>query len=400
MNISDARKKRIYLDYGAGAPLDPLVLDAMVPYLSNQFGNPSAIYQEGMNARRALDESRDNVANVLGCHSDELIFVGSGTESDNLAIVGVVDAYHSRSSTTGAVPHIITSVIEHPAVLDIVESLELEGRITATYVGVNNEGIVNPDDIRDALTENTILVSIMYANSEIGTIQPIRDIAKIVQAYRGRNTVVYPYIHTDAAQAMNYLDTDVELLGVDLLSCNGSKIYGPKGVGLLYAKRGVLLEAQIKGGGQELGRRAGTENVAGIVGFAKALEITAGLKLSEGERLKDIQTYFLKRLLKDISNCAINGSESKRLPNNINISIQGVENDMVVIAMDVHGIACSSKSACKSSDSESSYVVRALGGEHDSDGTVRFTMGRDTQKEDVDVVVDSLVMVVHRARNL
>ena len=389
--------KRIYLDNAAGTPIDELVFDKMLPYLKDKFGNPSAIYHEGMVAHSAVDSARTQVANMLGCHSDEIIFVGSGSESDNLAIKGVLAGYNREND---GVPHMITSVIEHPAVLTTIKKLEKKELITATYIPVDGDGLVDPKDVKEAITDKTILVSIMYANSEIGTVQPILEISKVIRKIRG-NIVTYPYFHTDACQAVNYLDMDVETLGVDLVTLNGSKNYGPKGVGALYKKRGVKLQQIIDGGGQEEGLRAGTENVAGIVGMGEAIEITEGLRISESERLTQLRDYFIEELKKAIPDIILNGSAVKRLPNNINITIPDMENDLAVIGLDAYGISTSSKSACKSSDSESSYVVKALGDKDAQIGsTLRITMGRDTTKESVDFTVSSLLKIVEKSRKL
>ena len=267
--------KRIYLDNAAGTPLDKNVYREMEPFLNGFFGNPSALYQEGMVVQDAIKHARENIASILAARGDEIVFLGSGTESDNLAILGVVHAAKRHMSLK---PHVVTSVIEHAAVLETVKQLEKNGVVEATYVSVNEEGIVDPKDIKDAIKENTVLVSIMYANSEVGTVQPICEIAKIVRGVRRTCGGVYPYVHTDACQAINYLNVSVEKLGVDLLTFNGSKIYGPKGIGVLYIRRNVNIEPIIFGGGQERGLRSGTEYVAGIVGVAKALEITAKIK--------------------------------------------------------------------------------------------------------------------------
>ena len=390
--------KRIYLDHAAATPLDPQAKEAMLPYLTSEFGNPSALYKEGVTARNAVEDARARIAKVLFAQSDEIIFVGSGTESDNLAILGVVEAYEKKHD---ARPHVVTSVIEHPAVYHTIQKLERRGKITATYVPVLANGIIDVSELKTALTKKTALVSVMYANNEIGTVQPITEIAKVIRAHRNANKSEYPYLHTDACQAMNYMDLQVERLGVDLLTFNGSKLYGPKGVGGLYIKRSVEIAQQTMGGGQEFCLRAGTENVAGIVGLATAMEEVEKTKAEESERLRDLQTYFIDEVLKSIPKSILNGDREERLPNNVHISVPSVDNELLVIEMDAHGIACSAQSACKSRNVEQSHVISALieGGRQPrlgGEGALRFSMGRATTKEDIATTVKALVRAVEK----
>lgn len=394
---------RIYLDHAATTLLDPRVKEAMDAFLEYEYGNPSALYQEGLIAKQAVDIARSTISRTLNAHPDEIIFTGSGTESDNLAIQGVVNAYQKENEA--ALPHIITSQIEHPAVLSTVQALESAGQIQATYIGVHERGIIDPKDIAEALTETTILVSIMQVNSEIGTIQPIRDIVKVVRDYRkkkgiDKDTVGYPYVHTDACQAFNYLDSNMQKLGVDMYTYNGSKIYGPKGVGVLYKRRGVVIEPIIYGGGQEGSLRSGTENVAGIVGMGVASSIALEKRADEGERLSTLRDFFIREVLKVFPGSRLNGDEKVRSPNNINISVLDVEEDMIVIDLDARGIACSSKSACKSGIGDESHVVAALGTAGENESTVRFTLGRSTTKEDLEETVRALEEFLDRMRKL
>ena len=398
--------ERIYLDSAAATPLNKKALEAMAPYLTDSFGNPSAIYQEGSNAKSAISNARLTTARVLHCHLDEIYFVGGGTESDNLAIQGVVQAYYRKNSKNGKNqrPHIITSVIEHPAVLNTVKELEKRETIKATYISVDENGLVNLKELKESLLDTTILISVMYANNEIGTIQPIKDIVKIVREFKGGRSVSHPYVHTDACQAMNYCDTNMEQLGVDLLTFSGAKIYGPKGVGALFARRGVNIESIIYGGGQEGDLRSGTENVSGIVGMAVALEIAEEMKENEVERLISLRDYFIKEILEKIPGAILNGDKIKRLPNNVHIAIPNIDNDVLVIELDARSIACSAQSACKSSKAELNIIsilndARKLSNRSiftGQVGTLRFSLGRQTSKKDIDRTLISLLDVVNK----
>lgn len=401
--------KRIYLDNAAATPVDKKVLKAMKSYLASDFGNPSAIYKEGVVARSAVDEARQTIAQLLHCHSNEIYFVGSGTESDNLAVQGIVQAYCYKNSKNKKIqkPHIITSAIEHPAVLNTIKELEERGMIETTYISVDKNGLIDLKELKKSLLDTTILVSVMYANSEIGTIQPIKDIVKIVREFKGGRSVSYPYVHTDACQAVNYCDINTEFLGVDLMTFNAAKIYGPKGVGALFIRRGVSIEPIIFGGGHESGLRSGTENVSGIVGLAAALEITENMKESEVKRLIPIRDRFIKEILEKIPGAILNGDKIARLSNNVHITIPNIDSDVLVLELDACGIACSAKSACKSSKSGSS-VMDALGDVGTCQngiprkiasltrGTLRFSLGRQTSKKDIDRTLIALLDVVEK----
>ena len=442
--------KRIYLDHAATTYLDPRVKAAMEPYWEIYFGNPSTLYKEGMEARNALTASRKKIASLIGANSDEIIFTNGGTESDNLAIFGVAKFFHpnylfpSRLKPQGgsdADPenkqfkgfgrfHIITSKIEHHAVLNPCEVLEKEG-FRVTYLNVNKDGIVDLKELKKSLSKDTILVSIMYANNEIGTIQPIKEIAKIIRDFRNskfeaRSTkqiqnskfkiqnkevsdfgfrisdlTTYPLFHTDAIQAAGYLDLNVGKLGVDLMSVNASKIYGPKGIGFLYVKRGVKLSPVIYGGSQEKGLRPGTENVPGIIGLSKAFEIAQNMREKESRRLIALRDYLIKGILKKIPNSSLNGCLMPRLPNNVNVTIDGVEGESLVLYLDARGISCSTGSACTSSDLEPSHVITALGKSKEAGHcSVRFTLGRKTKKADIDYLLKVLPEVVKKLRNV
>ncbi len=408
-------RKTIYLDYASAAPIDKKVGKIIASYESNFFANPSAIHSEGVKARNVIEESRAQIAKLISAHSDVIFFTGSGTESDVLAIVGTITNYDLPTGQSGLqitngkkqIPHIVTTAIEHPAVLETCKMLAKSKRAEVTYVMPDEEGLINPKDIRSVIKENTVLVSVMYANNEIGTIQPIQEIAKELRHYRKvHNQPVYPLLHTDACQMMNYLEVEnIEKIGVDMMSWNSSKIYGPKGVGILFKKRSVNLAPIYVGGGQEGGLRGGTENVAGIAGSALALAETFKIKSKEIKRLNKLRDYGIKKLLNlsKISgyDITLNGSKEKRLPNNINISISDISSELLVIELDAKGILVSAKSACKSDEPDESYVISALrhaqGLSHNStDGSLRISLGRATTKEDLDMLTKVLKDVLDK----
>lgn len=388
--------KRIYLDHAATTPLDPKVRKAMLPFLAKQFGNPSALYKEGVVAREAVEGARQQIARAIFAHPDEIVFTAGGTESDNLAITGIVKKYF-QTHGAGQKPHVIISAIEHPAVRSVAKELEARGTIELSILGVSHEGLVDPKEVKETLRDNTILVSVMHANNEIGTIEPIREITKVVRDHKKQKGGVYPYVHTDACQSFGYLDMHVERLGVDMMTFNGSKIYGPKGIGALYIKRGVMIAPLVYGGDQERGLRSGTENVASIVGFAKAIEIAEALKEKDGARLAALRDYFWEQLQNHIIGIHVNGSLTERLPNNLNISLPGIDNLEFIMRLDAKGVACSAKSACKSSDEETSYVIMALGNvAQETASSVRFSLGRGTTKRDIDRTVKTIREVIVR----
>ncbi len=414
-------KKLIYLDHAATTPLDPRVERAMRPFWSKNFGNPSSICRLGVDARKAVEDARKSVANVLHCSAAEIIFTPGGTASDNLAVLGVAHAVcalpspppfsNSRELENGGVRqkkrdqargHIIVSSIEHEAVLEPAWRLEKEG-FSVTLLKVDKNGLVNPMDVKKSLRPDTVLVSVMYANNEIGTIQPIREIAKVVRDFRKTlnlklatfNSAVLPLLHTDACQAANYLELNVQKLGVDLMTLNGSKIYGPKMSGMLFVKSGVKLTPIMLGGGQERGLWSGTENVPGIIGFAKALEISEKLKGKEIERLTKLRDYFIGKLQSELKNVTLNGDPVRRLPNNVHVSINGVEGEVMVLYLDAEHIQAAVGSACTSQSMEPSHVLKAIGlSSHKASGSLRLTLGRSTTKADCDHVVEAMQGVV------
>ena len=410
--------------------MDPGVLKAMEPFLDEKFGNPSSLYQKGREAKAAIDDARKKIADTVGARPQEIIFTAGGTESCNLAIFGVAK---NHQPTKKYRPHIIVSAIEHHAVLKSVQALKGEG-YGLTVLDVDRQGLVNIDDIKKALRPETVLISIMYANNEIGTIEPIVEIGKLIKRIntdRERNGLTRIVFHTDACQAAGFLDINVNRLGVDLMSVNGSKIYGPKQTGFLYVRDGVNLKPLIYGGGQERGLRSGTENVAGVVGLAKALELAQRDRKSEIKRISVLQKYFIEKLLK-ILGVALNGPDpchceearalsgrrgnplnsqvkiasaalamtsTHRLPNNINITIKGVEGEALMLYLDSYGIAVSTGSACSTGSSDSSHVLLAIGRpEKEATGSIRFSLGKSTSKADLDYVLKLLQPVVSEIR--
>jgi len=363
-------KDRIYLDYVASTPVDREVLKAMMPYFTDDFGNANSIHQEGVKAKQALGNARKSVADILNARSEEIVFTSGGTESNTLAILGIINDIKNM--------HAVTSTIEHPSVLEVFKALEKRG-LDVTYVGVDETGVVNPKDVREAIKENTILVSIMYINNEIGTIQPISEIAKSVRSKKKEyNSEIY--FHTDASQAPLYLPLNILKLGVDLMTLGGHKMYGPKGVGCLFKKKDIKIT------------KAGTENIPLIVGFAKALELAEKNRESETDRVTKLRDYFIDELNNKIPEAELNGSREERSPNNVNIYIPNIDGEFLTVVLDSKGIACSTKSACKEDyEDEGSYVIRTLGySKERSKNSLRFSLGKDTTKKDIDYVIKIL----------
>ncbi|MGB8215831.1 MAG: cysteine desulfurase NifS [Candidatus Methanoperedens sp.] len=374
---------QVYMDHSATTPVDHAVVEAMLPYFSEKFGNPSSLYTIGRQARRAIEESRQKVADLIGAKKEEIIFTGSGTESDNLAIKGI--AYKNRKKGD----HIITSSIEHHAVLHTCKYLETQG-FKVTYMPVDKDGLVNPKDVEKAITPGTILITIMHANNEIGTIQPIEEIGKIAKE---KNVP----LHTDAVQTTGKIPVNVDALGVSLLSISAHKIYGPKGVGALYLRKGTFVEPQLHGGGHERNLRSSTENVPGIVGFGKACEL-AKEHLPEEARLADLRDRLIKGLL-EIKDSYLNGHPVKRLPNNANVRFSYIEGESMILNLDMKGVAASTGSACSSTSLEPSHVLMAIGLKpEEAHGSLRLTLGRGNTQEDVDYVVSVLPEIVNKLR--
>ncbi len=385
----------VYLDNAATTALDPRVLEVMLPYLQDKFGNPSSFHSRGKVATDALREARASIASILCVRPDEILFTSGGTESDNLAILG----YARMNKQFGT--HIITTSFEHHAVLEACIRLEKKEGFRVTYLAPDREGMIEPKQIEDALTEDTILVSVMYANNEVGTIQPIAEIGNVIAKYRQEKNLPHLMFHTDACQATAYLEMNIEKLHVDMLSLNGPKIYGPKGTGLLYVKRGIKLEPLMFGGAQEKGIRPGTEDVAGIIGFAKALELVQKERIAETARLIPLRDKLIDGILSTIKRTRLNGSRSNRLPNNVNVSFIDIEGEALLLYLDASGIYASTGSACTSASLDPSHVILALGFPYEvAHGSMRFSLGHDTTDEDIDYVLKTLPPLVATLRSL
>ena len=383
----------VYLDHAGTTPLDSKVLEAMVPYFTQRFGNPSSLHSVGQEARYALDEARERVAGVLNCRPREIVFTAGGTESDNAAIHGVATALHETGN------HIVTSSVEHHAVLHACQYLESQG-FEVTYLSVDADGMVQPEAVYNAINERTTLVTIMYGNNEVGTINPISEIAKSVnrRAEELSRTIVF---HTDAVQAAGYLSLDVAELGVDLLSLSGHKFHGPKGTGVLYMKRGSPYLPLIHGGGQERERRSGTENIPGIIGLSVALEAADTVREETSQRCAALRDRIIDSVLQQIPGSRLNGHATQRLPNNANFSFTGVEGEPILLGLDMAGIAASSGSACSSGSLEPSHVLLALGQSAEiARGSLRLTLGRDNTEDEVEYLLGVLVDLVQRLRQL
>lgn len=376
---------QVYLDHAATTPTDPAVVEAMLPYFTERFGNPSSIYRWGREGREAVENARETVARILGAQPPEIIFTGGGSEADNLAIKGVALASRSKGN------HIITSAIEHHAVYDAAKFLESLG-FEITYVPVDQYAMVDPDEVRRAITPRTVLISIMHANNEVGTIQPIAEIGKLAREHE------IPF-HVDAVQSTGAIPVNVDDLQADLLSLSAHKFYGPKGVGALYVRRGVRLVQLIHGGGQERKRRAGTENVPGIVGLAKALELAAGSLQERGRSIAALRDRLVQGIMDRIPRTRYNGHPTQRLPNNSSFCFEFVEGESLLLNLDLQGVAASSGSACTSGALEPSHVLLAMGLPHEiAHGSLRLTLGRENTAEDIDYVLDLLPGIVAKLR--
>jgi len=379
--------KRIYLDYAATTPTHPEVIKAMLPYFNDVFGNPSGIYSYGQESKQALAEARDMVAALIGADSEEAVFTSGGTEADNFAIKGMAFANENKGD------HVITSSIEHHAVIETCKFLERKG-FRITYLPVDEYGFVDPGDVKKAITNKTILISVMHANNEVGTIEPIAEIGKI--AKEGGI-----YFHTDAVQTVGHLRLDVKELGVDLLSMSAHKLYGPKGIGALYIRKGIELVSFVHGGEQERKLRAGTENVPGIVGFGRAAELAQQGMREEAQRLTYLRDKLIKGILERIDNTHLNGHPLRRLPNNVNVSVDFVEGESMLLNLDLEGICASTGSACSSSSLEPSHVLLAMGLSHEQALTsLRLTLGKWTTQEEIEQVLDVLSRVVANLRGM
>ncbi len=387
-------QRKIYLDHAAATPLLDKVFLEMKKYWSLDFGNPGSIHSFGIMADRALNQARRDVAMSLGAKSDEIIFTSGGTESDNLAILGVANFF--KRVGRGKKLHAITTVIEHHAVIKPFNFLELNG-FEVTYLPVSTKGIINLEDLKNSLRENTVLVSIMYANNEIGTIQPIREIGNFLK--RERKDRPYPIFHTDACQAPGALSLQVSNLHVDMMSLSGAKVYGPKGIGALYVKKGTPIDPILFGGGQEWGIRSGTQNIPACVGLGRAISIADSRRKEDSERISKLRNYFWIEIKKVIKDVELNGDDESRLPNNLNIYIPQISGERLVIELDVKGIMASTGSACSSREEAPSHVLTALhGSEERAECSIRFTLGRETTKKEIDRTIKVLKEIVMRLK--
>ncbi len=379
--------KSMYFDNAATTRLDDEVLQEMLPYLKENYGNASSIYKLGRESRKAVEESRERISKVLNCKPNEIYFTAGGSESDNMAIKGIAKANKKKGN------HIITSKIEHPAVLETCKQLEKEG-FEITYISVDENGIVDLEELKKSIKPTTILITIMFANNEIGTIQPIEEIGKIAKESN-------IYFHTDAVQAVGNAKIDVQKLNIDSLSLSGHKIYGPKGIGALYVKTGVKFEKFIDGGHQERNKRAGTENVAGIVGIGKSIELAYENLNEHNKKIKELRDYYVEQVKEKIPYIKINGDMEKRLPGNCNISFRFIEGEGLLLNLDLKGICASSGSACTSGSLDPSHVLLAIGLPHEiAHGSLRISIGKYNTKEEIDYLVENLVEIVNRLREM
>lgn len=377
--------RKVYLDNAATTALSQKVLEKMMPYLTDIYGNASSPHSFGQTARIGVEHAREQVARAINADPSEIVFTGCGTESDNTVLFGVAERYAKKGD------HIITTNVEHHAILHSCAALEKKG-IKVTYLPVDKDGLVTPEQVRDAITDKTILVSVMFANNEVGTIMPIPEIAAVCH----EKGVLF---HTDAVQAAGHIPIDVKAMGIDMLSISGHKFHGPKGVGVLYERKGIRLPSYIIGGEQEKGRRAGTENVAGIVGLGEALELAVTNMSETSARMTRMRDRLIDGIEATIPEVKLNGHRTKRLPNNVNFSIKYIEGESILLMLDMAGIAASSGSACTSGSLDPSHVLLALGLTHEvAHGSVRMTLGDDTTDEDIDYVLETLPKVAHRLR--
>ncbi len=379
--------KLIYLDNAATTKVLPAVLDEMLPYFSETYGNPSAVYSFASKAKSAVDKARDSVADLIGAKSEEIYFTGGGSESDNWALKATAEAYASKGK------HIITSKIEHHAILHTAAWLEKQG-YEVTYIDVDEDGVVKLDELEAAIRPDTILISIMAANNEIGTIQPIREIGEIAK----KHGVLF---HTDAVQAFGHIPINVDEMNIDMLSASGHKIHGPKGIGVMYIRKGVKIRSFIHGGAQERQRRAGTHNVPGIVGIGKAAELAAQNMDKIMKQESELRDYMIKRVLDEIPYTRLNGHKTDRLPNNVSFCFRFIEGESLLILLDQSGICASSGSACTSGSLDPSHVLLAIGLPHEiAHGSLRISMSEETTREDIDYTVDKLKGIVERLRSM
>lgn len=379
--------ENVYFDNSATTRIDEEVLREMMPFFKENYGNASSIYKLGRTSKKAIEESREKIAKAINANPEDIYFTAGGSESDNTIIKGIAHFNKNKGN------HIVTSKIEHPAVLETCKQLEQEG-FEVTYINVNNNGIIDLEELKKSITENTILISIMFANNEIGTIQPIKEIEEIARKHK----IVF---HTDAVQAIGSVPIDVKKLNIDSLSMSAHKFYGPKGIGALYVKNGIKFRKLIAGGHQEKDKRAGTENVAGIVGMGKAIEIATNNIVGHNEKIQKLRDYYISEIKEKIPNIKINGDLEKRLPGNANISFESIKGDSLLFNLDLKGICASSGSACSSGSIDPSHVLKAIKiPENFLNNSLRISIGKYNTKEEVDYLIKNLIEVVNRLREI
>jgi len=396
-------KNRIYLDYSSTTPTSKKVQKAMSPFWSGLFYNPNGLYQGSVRNKKLLEGFRTRVGSFFGAHSEEVVFTSGGTESDNLAIIGSLFAY--KKNNPNSIPHLIVSLIEHPAVLETAKFLEQTSEARVSYLGVDTSGVVDIDELKKILTPETILVSIMQVNNEIGSVQPIQEIAKILRHFKKHTLAnpqaLYPLFHTDASQGVLYSETNIQKLGVDMLSCNGGKIYGPKGVGILIKKRNIPLESLFHGGNQEFGFRPGTHSLPLIAGFQMACQELEGLKEKEIDRVGKLHDFLVVTLKTIFPTIEIHGSVTEKIPGIVSMSYPDIESDILVLELDALGFDVSSKTACKYDDPNESYVLKAIKGVglNEEWGTLRVSIGRDTSLQDLKRFIEALKQVIDKYKS-
>jgi cysteine desulfurase len=382
---------KIYMDHAATTPVDPEVVEAMLPYFHEKFGNASSFHSYGRDAKMAVDSARTKIAKVIGAKDEEIIFTAGGTESDNLAIKGAVYSQLKKRKLDKA--HVITSSIEHPAVINTCKFLESQGH-TVTYLPVDKYGFVSPQDLVNCIKKETVLITIMHANNEIGTIEPIEEIGKIAR----ENDIIF---HTDAVQTFGKIPVNVDKMNIDLLALSSHKIYGPKGIGALYSRKGIKLEPFVHGGGQEKGLRSSTENIPGIVGLGKASELASSRLKPESERLIKLRDKIIKYVLDSIDKSYLNGHPTERLPHNAHFWFMAIEGESIILSLDDLGIAASTGSACSTAKLEPSYVLLAIGLKaFEAHGSLRLSLGKDNTEDEVDYLLENLPKLVGRLRDL
>lgn len=384
-----SQTRRVYLDYSATTPVKEEVLKEMIPYFTENFGNPSSLYTIGLEAKAAVEKARGQVAKLINANENEVYFTGCGSEADNWTLFGVANAMKAK----GKGNHIITSRIEHHAILHSCQFLEKNG-FEVTYLDCEKDGTITPESLEAAIREDTILVSVMFVNNEIGTVEPVAKLAEVAH----KHGIIF---HTDAVQALGNVHIDVKALGIDMMSMSGHKIYGPKGVGALYMRKGIRIPNYLHGGAQEMGKRAGTENLAGIVGFGKAAELAMNNLDKHIAHCSELRNYLIEQIKKNIPDVVVNGNMEHRHPGNANVTFEYIEGESILLLLDHFGIAVSTGSACSSKSLEPSHVLTAIGVPDEMiHGTIRFTVGDFTTKDDIDYVIDCLVKVVSRLREI